>query len=211
MKTNIQNYYRTVFFICVLCSFLLLAAYLVILRPAQKKCYSLEKKLEEKKQLYEIIVQMEQKHTMDNFKRELVKLRMGLDMYVIEPKRMPDLIFGISRMANEKKVESFDIRGIEVNKGASSSKSKYITEDYIDVSFVTGFPNFALILNSLERNEPLVFIDKFSMIRNDDTKPASGKVKMNLVVFVSKKSISSMAGISENIIKRTAELERISK
>ncbi|HBG28256.1 MAG: hypothetical protein A2Y10_09685 [Planctomycetes bacterium GWF2_41_51] len=210
MKTKNQNYFRGIFFIWVLCFFLLLAVYLLILRPAQQNSRLLEKRLAEKKQIYDMIIQTEQKQTMNLMRQELDNRKEGLNKYVIEPKKMSDLIFNISQIANEKKVDSFNIKGIETGKSSSSSKSKYITEDYIDVSFETSFINFASILNSLERNAPIVFIDKFSIIRGDD-KPAAGKVKMNLAVFVSQKNISSLSGISENSKNKIAELEKVSQ
>lgn len=211
MKTDNQNYFRTLFLVWTICFFLLLSAYLILLKPAQKNSRMLGKQLAEKKQIYDLILQTEQEQTKLQLTREIDGLRDGLHKYVVEPRRMADLIFNISQIANEKKVESFNIKSRETNKGSASRKSNYISEDYIDVSFETTFNNFASILNSLERNEPVVFVDKFSINRSDG-KPAAGRVRMNLAVFASQKNISpapkiKLATEGENINSGTEDTE----
>lgn len=186
MKTDYQNHLKSLFFTWTLCFALFLGVYLMLLLPAQKNAEKLGKILAERKQTYELIVQTEQEQTKHQLAQQINILRDGLHRYVAEPGQMADVIFNISQIANQRKVDAFNIKSKETVKNTTSTKFKYISEEYVDLNFETTFNNFASILNSLERNRPVVFVDKFSINRSDD-KSLKSEVKMSLAVFVGQK------------------------
>jgi hypothetical protein len=189
MKPNDQYYLKIVSLVWISCLLVFLFVYAMLLRPIQKNNSILEKQLAEKKQICDLIQQLEQEQTRLQLVDRMNRLRDSVNIYAVESGRMPDLIFNISQIANDKKVTSFNIKNRETSKNSNSFNGKYISEDYISVSFETTFDKFAAILNYLERNKPVVFIDKFTIIRSDD-KPSENQVQMDLIVFVRKNSVT---------------------
>jgi Tfp pilus assembly protein PilO len=108
-----------------------------------------------------------------------------LNDFVIESDDSANLTLDISQIASEKKLDSFMIKTKENRENSAIPDCKYITEDRIDIGFNAGFNQFAAFLNALERHQPVVFIDTFSIARSkqDDS---GHKVNMNLAVFARK-------------------------
>jgi len=97
------------------------------------------------------------------------------------------LTFDISQIANEKKLDSFSIKGKDTSE--KSTDFKYLSENRIDVSFAAAFNQFATFLNALERHWPVIFVDSFKITRSRRAEP-DHKVNMNLAVFVRKRQDS---------------------
>lgn len=165
--------------------------HMFILSPQKQVRMMVKRELEEKKTLCESA----QKATLEKTKIELSKqledLRNRLDNFAIDFEEAANLTFDISQISNEQSVGSFSITRNKNNDRQSSSSSglKYLSEDTIKISFTSGFNQFAVILNSLERNQPVVFIDKFTIVRSDQD-ASEHRVNMDLKVFVRKRDNS---------------------
>lgn len=177
---------RNIVFIWV-CSFvLLLIIYMLVLAPQVKAKKTIKKELTEKKLLLDRAQKITQKETRLKLDKQIDDLHDKLRNYVVDFDDISDVTFDISRIANEKKVKSFNIKS--VNRGGSVSKTgnKYVHVNNFDVSFTSGFVQFATLLNTLERNRPVIFVDKFRIIRSEENN-FEHQVDMDLAVFVRKR------------------------
>ena len=106
--------------------------------------------------------------------------------FVVDFEDSANLIFDISQIATEKKVDSFSIKGQEDRRGSTGLDLKHLREHRIDINFAGGFNQFATFLNALERHRPVIFVDKFEITRSRQEN-SGHKVNMDLVVLVKKR------------------------
>jgi len=159
--------------------------YIFALAPQKKTKNQIGKQLAEKKQIYNLALETSKVETKIKLKEQLETLQKKLTDFVIEPEDSADLIFDISQIANEKKVDSFSIRPRESRRGSNSLDCENISENSIDISFKGNYDQFATLLNTLERHRPVIFVDDFVITRSREG--VSGhQVNMNLTLFVRK-------------------------
>jgi len=157
-----------------------------VLAPQAKTKKIIKKQLMEKKLLFERAQEITQKETRLKLDEQIDDLRDELRNYVIDFDDTADVTFDISQIANEKKVNSFNIKSRNRGGNASKTGNKYVYVNNFDVSFTSGFVQFATLLNTLERHRPVIFVDKFRIIRSEEDN-SGHQVDMNLTVFVRKR------------------------
>jgi Tfp pilus assembly protein PilO len=163
--------------------------YMLVLVPQQKDRKWIEKRLAGKKQMYEAVLKTAQEETRIKLSEEIEGLRDSLDDFVIDFEDSANLIFDISQIADEKELDSFTIAGRGRDVGSEIPNCDYIYENHIDISFSAGFNQFATFLNALERHQPVIFVDTFTITRSEEENRGH-KVNMDLTVFVKKREES---------------------
>lgn len=183
MKTY-RKYFMTGALIWAGCFIVFLFVYMIVLAPQKKTRKQIENQLAEKKQIYNSALKATQEETRIWLNEQIENLRNKLDGFVIDFEDSANLTFDISQIANEKKLDSFSIKGKDTGKDPTDFK--YLCENYIDVGFTAAFNQFAAFLNALERHWPVIFVDSFKIIRSRRDDPGH-KVNMSLAVFVRKR------------------------
>ncbi len=183
MKTY-RKYFTTGALIWAGCFIVFLFVYMIVLAPQKKSRKQIENQLAEKKQIYNSALKATQEETRIWLNEQIENLRNKLDGFVIDFEDSANLTFDISQIANEKKLDSFSIKGKDTSK--DSTDFKYLCENYIDVGFTAAFNQFAAFLNALERHWPVIFVDGFKITRSRRDDPGH-KVNMSLTVFVRKR------------------------
>jgi len=168
-----------------------LFAYMLMLSPQRKSREQVESQLAEKKQIYHSAVEAAQEKTKLKLDEEIRELQSRLKTFVIDSEDLANLIFDISRIADEKDVTSFRIKTQDSRKSSGSEipNCSHICENQINIGFTAGFNQFAAFLNALERHQPVVFIDKFAIKRSEQD-DSGHQVSMGLAVFVRKRQDS---------------------
>ncbi len=179
-----RKYFTTAALIWAGCFILFLFVYMIVLAPQKKTRKQIENQLAEKKQIYNSALKATQEETKIWLNEQIENLRSKLNEFVIDFKDSANLTFDISQIANEKKLDSFSIKGKDASEG--STDFKYLSENHIDVSFAAAFNQFATFLNALERHWPVIFVDSFKITRSKRGDPGH-KVNMNLAVFIRKR------------------------
>ena len=184
MKTH-KKYLITSGVIWAACSAVFLLAYILVLGPQKNHEKSIEKKLTERKQVYESALRAARKETKIQSNEQIERLQSRLEDFVIDFEDSANLTFDISQIANEKKVASFSIKSKDDRGLSTIPETKYIRENHLVISFIGDFNQFATFLNALERHRPVLFVDKFSITRSgqDDS---GYKVSLNVAAFVKK-------------------------
>ena len=185
MEPIYKKYLMTAALIWVGCFVFFLFVYMLVLAPQQKGKRRIEQQLIETKQIYSSTQKAAQKETQDELNKQLQHLQSKLKKFVVDSEDLTNLTFDISRIASEKKVDSFSIKVIDNLAGRGVSENTYLDESNIDISFAAGFNEFAALLSALERHQPVIFVDKFQITRAT-RENAKHRVSMDLAVFVRK-------------------------
>jgi type II secretory pathway component PulM len=168
------------------CFGLFVLVYMIVLAPQSAQKAQVENQLAEKKQVYDTAMELSQQESKARLNDQIERLQSKMRDFVVDSEDSANLTFDISQAANEKRVSSFSIKSAETRKVAAKQESTYITEEQMDIRFEGGFNQFATLLNDLERHRPVVFVDKFSITRSENS-DSEHKAGMSLSVFIKKR------------------------
>ncbi len=156
------------------CLLVFLAAYMVLLKPQADSKRRLEKKLVEMKQEHAAAEEAAEEQTRVELEAQIAQLKGKLDAFVADFGKAADLKFDITQIAREKEVASLSVSsGKKASKmGKPISDSNSIEENPINISFVSGFNQFASFVNSLERHKPVILVHEFKLARSNQNKSA---------------------------------------
>jgi hypothetical protein len=165
---------------------LVVLAYFFTIIPQLKVKAQLGKELAEKQQLYDAAVNAAKEENKKELADEIDVLKSKLSDYAVEYEDSANLIFDISRIAADKQLNAFTIKATDQSREQAQLTAKNLQENSIDISFASNFREFATFLNALERHRPVVFIDRFKVLRTEKGEnPASAD--MGLTIFVRKR------------------------
>lgn len=183
MKGIYRKYLATVALIWAGCLILLFLLYMLVIVPQQKSKSNTEKQLAETKQKYDQTMRATKDESKTQLREEIERLKGRLQQFAIEPEQSADLTFDISQIANDNQVSSFSIRSKDKAAASKIPNCEYIEEKHIHISFSASFDQFARFLNALERNEPTLFVDSFTITRSEGD-DSGHEVTMDLAVIV---------------------------
>lgn len=167
------------------CLVLFLLTYIMVLRPQHISDKRLDKALAEKKRLYESAQRAAEEATRAQLNEQIKQLRERLHDFVIDFEDSANLTFDIGQIASEKKVAAFSVKGKENRTTSSVPDCNAISENHMDVSFISGFYQFATFVNALERHKPVLFINEFTITRSNQNE-AAYEVTLDVAAFVKK-------------------------
>ena len=189
MKPIYKRYFLKIVLFWAGSLILLLLVYVFVMAPQEEGKKHLEQQLAQKKQAHNSLLKVAQEQTRSKLNAEIERLRDSLKPFVIEPDHAANIVFDISKIASEKKVNSFSVKTKQDGRNPAITNCNYITENHINISFTGSFKQFATLLNSLERHQPVIFVDDFKITRSDGDDSAH-PIDMSLAFFVEKQQKS---------------------
>ena len=160
--------------------------YYIVIIPQLKAKAQLLKESTEKKQLFELALSAANEDNKKKLAGEVEELKTRLIDYVSEYEESANLTFSISRIAADKQVSDFTVKTSEQAWAQDALTANNLQENRIEIAFASDFLQFASFLNTLERHQPVVFVDRFK-VQRDNQGGAANKVDMSLSFFVRKK------------------------
>lgn len=179
------------------CFLVFVAAYMVVLKPQADRKRHLDKKIVEKKQEREAAERADEERTKAELNAQIAQLREKLETFVIDFESAADLKFDITEIAREKEVASLSVSSGKKVKALNEqvADSNSIEENPIDISFISGFNEFASFVNCLERHKPVIFVHQFKLDRSNKSKSAY-QVTLDVRALVRKPSETETAKLS---------------
>ena len=177
------------------CLVLFVLVYMFVLGPHKSNRKSLESTLAEKKQMYELAQRAAQEQTKIRLNKEIENLQNTLKGFILDHEDSANLTFDIGRIANEEKLASFSIKNKDKQGLSEIPDCNSICESHIDISFIAGFNQFATFVNTLERNQPVLFVNEFTMSRSNKDK-STYQVSLDVAAFVRKQQDREIANKS---------------
>jgi hypothetical protein len=174
------------------CLVLFILAYILVLGPQNSSKKRLKSTLAEKKQLYEFAQRATQEQTKIRLNEQIEGLRDILKDFVVDFEDSANLTFDIGRIANEEDVSSFSIKNNEKQGISEIPDCNSICENHIDISFIARFNQFATFLNALERHQPVLFVNEFTISRSKKGESVY-QVTLDVAAFVKKQQEREIA------------------
>ncbi len=171
---------------------LFVLAYVFVLGPQKSNRRRLESTLTEKKQEYEMAQRATQQQTRARLNEQIEGLRNILKDFVVDYEDSANLTFDIGRIANEENVSSFSIKNNDKHGVSEIPDCNSICENHIDISFIAGFNQFATFVNALERHQPVLFVNEFTITRSNKGQPTY-QVSLDVAAFVKKQQDREIA------------------
>lgn len=195
--TVYKKYIMIMSAVWIACLLLFAAAYMVVLKPQADTKKHLAKKLAEKKQEHKAAQKAAEERTRTELNEQIARLREKLGDFVVDFEDAADLNFDITQIAREEDVASLSVGSGKSTKTAktSVSDSNSIEENYIDISFVAGFNQFASIVNNLERHRPVIFVHEFNLSPANQNKEAY-QVTLDVRALIRKPQEAKVARLS---------------
>jgi Tfp pilus assembly protein PilO len=167
------------------CLVLFVFAYMFVLGPQKDSRRNLENEITEKKQQYEMAQIAAREQTKAQLNKEIEGMRSTLKDFVVDLKDSANLTFDIGQIANDEKVSSFSIKNKNKQGLSDIPDCNCISESHIDIGFIAGFNQFATFVNALERHQPVLFVNEFSIARSNKDNSAY-QVTLDVAAFVKK-------------------------
>ncbi len=174
------------------CLVLFILVYILVLGPQKSSRKHLESTLTEKKQLYEFAQRATQEQTKIRLNEEIESLQDTLKGFVIDHEDSTNLTFNIGQIANKEKVSLLSIKSKERRGVLAMPDCNSISENHIDISFIAGFNQFATVVNALERHQPVLFVNEFTISRSNKD-DSTYQVTLDVAAFVKKQQEREIA------------------
>jgi Type II secretion system (T2SS), protein M subtype b len=160
--------------------------YYVVIAPQLKVKSQLLEESTEKQKMFESALSAANDDNKKKLAGEVEELKTRLIDYVSEYEESANLTFAVSRIAGDKQVSAFAVKTSEVDRQPDPLTAKNLQENKMEISFASDFLQFVNFINTLERHQPVVFVDRFR-VQRDSQGGAANKVDMSLSFFVRKK------------------------
>jgi uncharacterized membrane protein YvbJ len=160
--------------------------YYIVIIPQLKAKAQLLKESTEKKQLFESALSAANEDNKKKLAGEVEELKTRLIDYVCEYEESANLTFSISRIAADKQVSDFTVKTSEQAWVQDALATNNLQENRVEIAFASDFLQFARFLNTIERHQPVIFVDRFKVLRGDQS-GTTDKVDMTLSYFARKK------------------------
>jgi Tfp pilus assembly protein PilO len=174
------------------CIVLFVLAYMFVLGPQKNSRRNLENRLAEKKQEYEMAQIAARDQTKARLNEEIERMRGTLKDFVVELEDSANLTFDIGQIANKQNVASFSIKNDDKQGVSDIPDCNCISESHIDIGFIAGFDQFATFVNALERHQPVLFVNEFSIARSNKDE-STYQVTLDVAAFVKKQQDREVA------------------
>ena len=176
MKHIYKKHLATIGLVWAAFGILLLFLYMLLVAPQEAKKQTLAK-------LFERAEEAANKKLRNDLTLAVNQLEGKLYGFIVKPDESSDLIFDIGQLAEEKDVEAFSVETRDTGINSDIPQCENIKKNNISISFMSEFPEFAAFLNSLERHEPVVYVDTFRITRAQ-RKDMKHSVNMDLKVLI---------------------------
>ena len=184
MQSEYKKYMITAGAILASGILLTILMYVFLLLPQKDIIKTVKEDLEDKKQELQSMQNVVTKKSQTELLVHIEDMEKKLSGFVLDFEDTGDLTFDLTKLASQIGVGSFSCSS---RRGPQEYEEIYncyrIGGIYTTINFKSSFNKFARLLNSLERNKPIVLLDKFSIERKLGSKSGHA-VEMSLVVFV---------------------------
>jgi Tfp pilus assembly protein PilO len=179
MKTFSRQYCTKICTVWCIFLVVLLLSYLFVLRPQRKTRDKVLSELAKVEQEYNLNKQSVYAQARNSLGNSVEELSEQLSDFVFSKDKQGTFSLEISRIAEENGISSPVVR--DRTAGVKGKKQEYILENRLFVQFESDFNRFARFLNSLERHNPIIFVDNFQLMEGSDENTA--KINMMLTIL----------------------------
>ncbi len=183
MKSMYRKYFKAWGVIWAICFVVLFLFYLVVLGPQREVRTRTQARLAEVQALAQTATEAAQEKNKLRLAEQVQEASATLERFAIGQAATDSLTLDIGAVPGRDQLGAFGISAGGSEAVIKMNNCKHISGRRVTVTFASSFNRFAAFLNALERNEPVVIVDTFSITRSRD-EATPHKVDMALAVLV---------------------------
>lgn len=168
--------------IWICCVILLAVFHYFLVLPQRQELHDVQAQVAEKEQEQTVLQDAQREPRRTELVEALEEQQRTLDGYLADYGDSSELTFAIRELSDGYDIQSFTSKHQADEAREELKKCQYVTEQRINVNLETSFGGFLGLVNALERNRPVMFLDAF--VAERDKQEPYMKVNMELAVFV---------------------------
>ena len=157
--------------------------YGAVLRPQNQKWAVLHAELTDLTEQYDQAQLSRTEQYRARLQERLAAVKKVWQDFVVDPARASALAFQIGQMANDLKVSEFSAHRKDTQTQEEMQDFKKIEESWLQIAFRGPFDSFAQFINRIERNQPSMFVEEFTLKKNQDA-AVKPEAEVSLCYFV---------------------------
>jgi hypothetical protein len=138
--------------------------------------------------------------TKQRTKERLVRAQESLNTFSCPASAESALIFQVGQLAHTLKLKQFTSRFPDNAPEQILEKSERLSEGWLTIEFVADYLSLAAFVNSIERHEPVLFVESIHL-RPSDGNDEEASVRMNLSYLIRKGERAKTVALAETAAK----------
>ncbi|MEN6307430.1 MAG: GspMb/PilO family protein [Anaerohalosphaeraceae bacterium] len=149
--------------------FMVAGVYFLILGPQQILLARQSKDFNVSNEQYSLAQIAQRKETKSHLETRLKEETEKAARFVVSSETMSGLTLQISQLASQYNLVDFSTKTRDLGSTFGQDSKAQITDAWLEMSFTCSFNQFITFLNSLERSQPVVFIESAQITRDTDS------------------------------------------
>jgi len=141
--------------------------YLLVIQPQQRTLAEVQKNFAVSNEQYSLAQTAQREDTQRRMAEKLEGVKELVRTFVINPTESSQLTFRISQLAGQCRLGNFTAKVKESAGTLNEQENLKIGEGWVELTFSSTFNQFAVFLNSLETDRPVVFVESAAIKRSD--------------------------------------------
>ena len=188
MNDTIRKHIFIIASLWVLCLLALFLLYMLVLSPQQDEMAELQLKILGKKESHQNLRKAGASEVQARIRDELEQKKHKLNDFMFEADEKGKLTYMVGKISDDFtsiKAGSYTSKRLMEASVSKTEGFEHLSEERVNITFTSDFEGFARFLNTLERNQPVIFIDRF-LIKPERKGAADMSVDMRLATLVEK-------------------------
>jgi hypothetical protein len=149
--------------IWVVCLVVLAVFHFALVAPQARALAADHQRAADKAERFRLLSDAKSARGQQRLREEQEQLEQRYTDFVFTSEQMNDLDFRIRALAEKNGIHEFSARHVETVTKIRNKELKGIAQRNLVLSMTSTFPQFLQFLNELERNQPLVLVDQFTL------------------------------------------------
>ena len=145
---------------------IVVVAYFLVLGPQQVAVAKLGKEFNISIEQYTMVQTAQRKETKGHIETTLKEQVEKTSRFVVPSDTASGMTLHISQLASEHGLSEFSTKTRELSSTFGTDSKAKITDAWLELSFACTFNQFAAFLNSLERSQPVIFVETAQISRD---------------------------------------------
>ncbi len=147
----------------VLCLAALVALHVAYVMPRERTLATCRDEVRAKSDRFTLLTKARSPRDQERHKAELAQRESQYAEYVFGSEEMSKLDFAIRGIAEKNGLQDFSARHASTTTAVGPLKLQRIAQSELIISFTGNFPSMLHFVNDLERHQPAVFVNQFTL------------------------------------------------
>lgn len=147
----------------VLCLAALAGFHFGLVAPRSRAVADCRQRAAERTERFNLLTEAKSPRGQERLREEQEELERRYTDFVFSSEEFSGLDFRIRNLAERNGLRDFSGRHVTTTTKIGATELKRIAQRDLVLSFTGGFPEFLRFLNELERNQPVVLVDQFTV------------------------------------------------